>query len=138
MSRAFVADLIFIVHFSVVAFIVLGEILILIGWCRRWVWARNPWFRWAHLGAIALVIFFGYALGNCPLTEWEYEIREAVGQSPQEGAFVGRLLHNILFLDLPEWIFMPMYVAFGLLVAATMYFYPAKHFSRTRAQTTRK
>ncbi|MCE5228235.1 DUF2784 domain-containing protein [bacterium] len=126
MPKALIADLILAVHLCVVIFIVLGEILVLIGWWRKWQWARNPWLRWLHLGAIGLVILFGFVLGYCPLTEWEYEIREAVGQSPEQGSFVGRVLHRVLFLDLPDWVFMPMYVAFALLVAATMWFYPPK------------
>lgn len=126
MTRALLADFIVTVHLLIVAFIVLGEVAVLIGWWRKWEWPRKPWLRWGHLAAIALVIFFGFALGNCPLTEWEFNLRASTGQSPEQGSFVGRFLHHVLFLDLPDWVFMPMYVAFGLLVAATMYWYPPR------------
>lgn len=126
MFRSLLADLILIIHLCIVAFIVVGEFAILLGWWRRWRWARNPWFRWSHLAAIALVILFGFVLGYCPLTEWEFDLRASIGQSPDQGSFVGRILHRILFLDLPEWVFMPIYTVFGVLVMATIWFYPPR------------
>lgn len=129
MDHALLADLIVIVHAAIVGFIVLGEVLILIGWWRKWQWTRNPWLRWSHLSAILIVVLFSLFLGYCPLTEWEYMLRETTGEVYEQGSFVGRLLHRIIFLRLPEWVFTPMYVAFGVLVAATMWFYPPR---RTR------
>lgn len=128
MPAALLADIILVVHFSIVAFIVIGELLILVGWWRRWQWVRNPWFRWLHLFAIFAVVMLGFVIGYCPLTEWEYELRESIGQAQEPGSFVGRLIHQILFVELPEWVFQPLYVAFGLLVLATMWFYRPRRF----------
>ena len=46
------ADLTLVAHASFVAFVVAGQVLILIGWMRGWRWTRNPAFRLLHLGAI--------------------------------------------------------------------------------------
>ncbi|MGH8640305.1 MAG: DUF2784 family protein, partial [Burkholderiales bacterium] len=48
---SWLADLILIVHFLFVAFVVGGLALIWIGAAAGWEWVRNFWFRVAHLGA---------------------------------------------------------------------------------------
>src|SRR5262249_30053427 len=43
------ADLVVVVHFGYVSFVLVGQVLILLGVMCRWRWVRNPWFRWLHL-----------------------------------------------------------------------------------------
>jgi hypothetical protein len=126
MSDLLLADLIVAVHVAYVAFVVVGQILILIGIWRGWRWIRNPWFRTIHL--IAIVIVAGESVLNvpCPLTTWEAQLRHRAGQSVSGGSFVGNLLHELLFFDLPEWVFNVSYVAFALLVAATFWWAPPR------------
>ena len=65
------ADGILVLHTLFVAFVVLGQLLVFIGYARHWFWVRNPWFRIGHLAAIAVVLFaimlvlLG-GLGICP------------------------------------------------------------------------
>jgi hypothetical protein len=47
------ADIVLIVHFAFVAFVVGGLALVWIGAVLGWAWVRNFWFRAAHLAAIA-------------------------------------------------------------------------------------
>ena len=110
------ADVILIVHFLFVAFVVGGLALIWIGASSGWAWVRNFWFRVAHLGAILFVA--GEAIVGiwCPLTVWEDALR---GGALSEKSFVARWIHRILFYDFPEWVFTVAYVAFALVVAAT-------------------
>ena len=49
------ADLILIVHFLFVAFVVGGLALTWIGASFGWQWVRNFWFRVSHLAAIVFV-----------------------------------------------------------------------------------
>ena len=53
MFEAYLADVIVAAHVAYVSFVVLGVPTILLGWVCGWRWVRNPWFRYAHLGAIA-------------------------------------------------------------------------------------
>ena len=46
---ALYADLILIAHASFIAFVVLGQVLILAGRVAQWGWVRNFWFRAAHI-----------------------------------------------------------------------------------------
>jgi hypothetical protein len=119
---SWLADLILIVHFLFVAFVVGGLASIWIGAAAGWEWVRNFWFRIAHLGAIAFVA--GEALLGiwCPLTVWEAQLRgAAAGKS-----FVAQWLHRVLFYDFPERVFTVAYVLFALVVAATLWLVPPR------------
>jgi len=45
----FFADSVLFIHVLVVAFVVLGLVVTLIGGVAKWAWVRNPWFRLTHL-----------------------------------------------------------------------------------------
>ena len=110
------ADLILILHFAFVLFIVGGLALIWAGACLGWRWVRNFWLRTAHLAAMLFVA--GEALAGmwCPLTVWEDLLRGGV---PGETAFIARWIHRILFYSFPEWVFTVAYLVFALVVATT-------------------
>ena len=114
----FLADLILLIHFLFVAFVVGGLALIWIGAVAAWRWVRNLRFRLTHLAAIVFVA--GEALVGvwCPLTVWEDALRGLHG----EKSFVARWIHRVLFYDFPPWAFTVAYVAFALVVAATWRF----------------
>lgn len=109
------ADAVLVVHAAFVLFVVASLPLIWLGAAFGWRWVRNPWFRGAHLAAIAFVVvetLLGYA---CPLTIWE----DALRGSADERSFVARWVHAWLFWEAPPWVFATAYVAFGLAVLAT-------------------
>ena len=114
------ADLILVIHFLFVSFVVGGLALIWIGAAAGWRWVRNWWFRIAHLGAIFLVAAEALLGMVCPLTVWEDALRGA----PTETSFVARWLHRVLFYSFPEWVFTVAYVLFALAVAATFWLVP--------------
>ena len=113
--NALLADLVLIVHFAFVLFVVGGLAMIWIGAAAGWRWVRNLWFRIAHLAAIVYVA--GEALLGiwCPLTLWE----DALRGRHEEKSFVARWIHRVLFYDLPESLFTIAYVLFALLVATS-------------------
>lgn len=109
------ADVILIIHFAFVTFVVGGLALIWIGAAAGWDWVRNFRFRVAHLAAIVFVA--GEALAGvwCPLTVWEAALRG----SRAEKSFVAQWVHRLMFYDFPEWLFAVAYVIFALIVAVT-------------------
>lgn len=109
------ADIVLIVHFAFVAFVVGGLALIWSGAALGWHWVRNFWLRIAHLGAILFVVVESLIGVICPLTVWEDALRGA----REEKSFVARWIHRILFYDFPEWVFAAAYVLFTIVVAAT-------------------
>jgi len=112
----FLADIILLVHFGFVAFVVGGLGLIWIGAALQWGWVRNFWFRIAHLAAIVFVAGQALLGRMCPLTVWEDALRE--GQAPVKG-FIARWVYDLLYWDLPGWVFTVVYVLFALVVIAS-------------------
>ena len=125
MIYALLADLLVAVHLGFIAFVIGGQLVILIGAARRWGWIRNRWFRVGHLLAIVFVALEAVMGMICPLTEWEYQLRRRAGQIvEQDISFVGRLVREILFYEFPAWAFTTAYISFALLVLATLAFVP--------------
>jgi hypothetical protein len=109
------ADIVLLLHFLFVLFVVGGLAAIWIGAAARWGWVRNFRFRAAHLAAIAFVAAESLAGVWCPLTLWE----DALRGRHEEKSFIARWVHRVLFYDLPGWAFTTAYVLFALAVAAS-------------------
>ena len=120
------ADLTLVAHASFVAFVVVGQALILVGWMRGWRWTRNPAFRLIHLGAIALVVLETWFGVTCPLTWLEFRLRAAAGSPVAADSFLGYWLQRLIFHEAPAWVFTLVHTAFGALVAATLVLYPPR------------
>jgi len=117
-----IADAILVVHFAIIVFIVGGLIAVWIGAALGWGWIRNPWFRYAHLGAIVFVAGEAAIGMACPLTVWEDALRGGAGPE----SFVGRWLQRLLFYRAPEWVFTVAYVAWALATLATLRLVPPR------------
>ncbi len=116
------ADAILVAHAAFVVFVVAGLPAIWIGAARRRPFAFNPWFRGAHLAAIAFVVGESLLGFMCPLTIWEDALRGAVSG---EG-FIQRWIHAWMFWNGPAWVFTAIYVAFAVLVAWTWARFPPR------------
>lgn len=118
------ADLVLVVHALFVAFVVGGQVAVLVGWARGWGWVRNPWFRGTHLVVIVYIVAQTWLGRLCPLTIWEARLRDAAGQAHHDESFIGYWLGELLFLDLPWWVFTVAYTAFGTLVVVSWVHFP--------------
>jgi hypothetical protein len=121
------ADIILIIHFLFVLFVVGSVPLIWIGAWLGWRFVRNMRFRLAHVGAIVFVSMESMAGMVCPLTLLEDLLR----QSPTDTSFVQRWLHRILFYDVPEGVLTVLYLTFAILVAITFKLVPPSRYSRS-------
>jgi hypothetical protein len=121
------ADIILIIHFLFVLFVVGSVPLIWIGAWLGWRFVRNMRFRLAHVGAIVFVSMESMAGMVCPLTLLEDLLR----QSPTDTSFVQRWLHRILFYDVPEGVLTVLYLMFAILVAITFKLVPPSRYSRS-------
>ena len=122
----FLADVVVVIHFAYVAFIVLGMAAILAGVARGWRWVRNFWFRAIHFLMIAVVVAESLCGILCPMTEWEDRLRELAGEPNEPGSFVGRWTHQILFVDAPPSVLAMGYSVFGLAVLLMLIFAPPR------------
>jgi hypothetical protein len=120
--NTFLADLVLVVHFAFVLFVVGGLVLIWIGAAAGWRWVRNFWFRIAHLAAITFVAAEALAGVWCPLTIWE----DALRGRHEDKNFIARWIHRIIFYNLPESVFTTAYVLFAVVVFATLVLIPPR------------
>jgi Protein of Unknown function (DUF2784) len=130
----FLADAILVMHAAFIAFVVVGLVLIWVGWFRRWPVVRSIWFRTLHLAAIAFVA--AQALGGavCPLTNWEDQLRRLAGAEERyAGSFIQHWLHRLIFFDLDERVFTVSYVAFFLAAAVSFWVIPPRSKQRPDA-----
>ena len=134
----YLADAMVLVHVLYVAYVVVGLLAIVLGAAVRAEWARNPWFRWTHLLAIAVV---GVEVGmnwECPLTTWEYQLRALSDQAfSGSGSFMGRIFHRILFWpDTPQIFFDTLHVCTLVVVGQAFVMYPPRWFRLRTASAT--
>ncbi len=130
------ADIVQLVHFAFVLFVVLGQAFILVGKFRGWRWVRNPWFRSAHLAAIGIVAVQAWLGRLCPLTIWENSLREAGGGAAYEGSFVAHWISRIMYFEVPFWVFTIAYSLFGALVLFSWFWVRPQGFRSRRIKTT--
>ena len=116
------ADLVVVLHFVFVAFVVFGGLLAL-----RW-----PAIIWLHVPAViwgALIEFTGWI---CPLTPLENRLRAAAGESTYHGDFIARYILAALY---PEGLTRTHQLMLGGLALAINAAIYAVVFRRRRANT---
>jgi hypothetical protein len=129
------ADAVVAVHVGYVAFVVVGQLLIWAGLLLRWRWVRNPVFRWVHLAMMVVVGLEAVFDIICPLTRLEANLRRWAGQSAAGESFLGRLLHDLIFVDLPPAVLSALHISFALLVLATFVLAPPRPWTGRRFRT---
>ena len=122
------ADAVLLLHALFVVFVVTALLLIIVGGYRQWSWVHSWRFRIVHLACIALVVAQSWAGLLCPLTSLEMWFREQAGATIYVGSFIQYWLERFLYYDAPNWVFVVVYTAFGLLVIiAWLRFPPLKN-----------
>lgn len=87
MSYGALADIVVVVHFAFVVFVVVGG-LIALRWPKVW-WAHAPAVAWS-----ALIVTFSI---TCPLTPLERELRARAGEGRYEESFIERYVEGVLY-----------------------------------------
>ena len=120
MFYSLLADVVVAVHFAYVSFVIIGELLIIVGIPLGWQWIRNFWFRTIHLVAMLYPAYEMLRGIECPLTIWEFSLLKAAGRDEQSRSFVGRLMSDLMFFDCADdswvwpWIYGGLAVVFVL------------------------
>lgn len=130
MWYGYLADFVVFIHVLYVGYVVLGQVAIMLAAPFKCAWARNPWFRYTHLLAIAIVAWEALNDIRCPITIWEEKLRAMAGQDIAAGqSFMGRMFHDLLFYpDLPEIFFNTLHVAMFVVVVQGVLMYPPRWF----------
>jgi Protein of Unknown function (DUF2784) len=120
------ADLVLLVHFGVVLFVIGGLGAIVTGGLRRWSWSASPLFRFSHLGAVGFVIVQAWLGQTCPLTSLESWLRVRAGGQAYGHSFIEHWVGSLLFYSAPTWVFTALYSAFGLAVLLCWWLFPMR------------
>ncbi len=120
------ADLVLIVHVGIVAFVVLGQLLFVVGGLATWAWVRKMWIRLTHLALMAFVLVQSWVGATCPLTIWEQTLRRQAGQAGYAESFIEHWLARLIFFNAPLWVFVLTYTLFGALVVLTFWWIPPR------------
>ncbi|HVD33817.1 MAG TPA: DUF2784 domain-containing protein [Gemmatimonadales bacterium] len=99
------ADLVVVVHFMFVLFVVLGGLLVL-----RW-----PRLAYLHLPAATWGVVIEFAGWVCPLTPLEQSLRLKAGEQGYSGSFIEHYLLPLLY---PSALTRTIQVALGIIVIA--------------------
>jgi len=83
------ANLVLLLHFSFVLFVLFGRLLLI-----KW-----PRLMWLHLPAVAWGTFVEFSDGICPLTPLENWLGTQAGEATYAGDFIVRSLTSILYPD---------------------------------------
>ncbi len=81
------ADVVLVVHFGFILFVIFGGLLAL-KWPKA-AWAHLPCFLWG-----ASIITVGWV---CPLTPLEHQLRRAAGQAGYEGGFIEHYILPLIY-----------------------------------------
>lgn len=126
------ADIVLVLHFGIVLFVVLGLPAIVLGNWMGATWANHWGWRLAHVLTIGVVVLQAWLGRYCGLTVLETELRLKAGQAGYEQSFIAHWLQEWLYVQAPLWLLSVVYTVFGLAVAWAWWKYPPRR-RHTRA-----
>ena len=115
------ADLIVLVHFAFVIFVVAGGLLAL-----KW-----PKMAYLHIPAAVWGAWIGFANWICPLTPLENHLRRIAGEAGYAGGFIEHYIVGILY---PAGLTAGMRVMLGVAVVAANLLVYGIYFARWRSR----
>lgn len=111
------------IHFTIIAFNVIGLIVIPLGALLSWSFVRAPFWRMLHLlswGVVALQALAGRA---CFLTDWQHEL---AGSQGNPDPLIARMVNAIIYWPLPLWVFAMLYAVVFAFVLALLWLVPVR------------
>lgn len=132
------SDVVLMLHFAVVIFVVGGTAFILIGNLAGWRWVNDFGFRITHLSVIGFVVAETWLGASCPLTTLEMWLRTQARAVTYSRSFLAHWVQRLLYFDVPAWIFVLGYTVFGLLVMGLWWRFPPRLRHRHGKQSAAK
>ena len=99
------ADLVLLIHFAFIVFVIVGGFF-----ASRW-----RWLPWVHLPAVAWAVVLECLGWICPLTPLENLLRQASGEAGYAGGFLEHYLVQVVYPEAltPE---IQIYIGMGVLL----------------------
>ncbi len=109
-------------HLAVIGFNVFGLVAIPLGAWLGWDWVRVRWWRWLHVGALAVVALQAVVGRACFLTLWQGDLEGGGEATP----LIARWVNGLIYWDLPLWVFTAAYVLVFAYVLALLRLVPVR------------
>lgn len=97
------ADLVMLLHFAYIVFVMGGAFLLL----------HRRWWMWLHLPAVAWGVWIECFAKTCPLTPLENSLRASAGEAGYPGGFIDHYIARVVY---PEGLAARGQVAIGVFV----------------------
>ena len=110
------------VHLAIIAFNVVGCLLIPLGAWVGWRWVHEFWWRLAHLLSLAVVALQATFGRVCFLTSWQDDLSGTAHVQPLIAGWIDRLI----YWPLPLWVFALAYVVVFAYVIALWFLVPPR------------
>ncbi|MBI1745961.1 MAG: DUF2784 domain-containing protein [Acidobacteria bacterium] len=103
------ADFVVALHVLWVTFVIIGFLIILMGWWRGWRIIGSFWLRTIHMAGIVIVVSLEWSGRNCPLTDLEKWLRAHHDPAlTYLGGFIPHYGERLIYIDVPMiWIAVP-------------------------------
>jgi uncharacterized protein DUF2784 len=105
------AAIVLALHVAIIAFNVVGLIVIPLGAWRRWGFVRVFWWRALHAGILAIVALQALGGRACFLTDWHATLVRAAGRVESDAPLIERTVERLIFWPVPAWVFVALYLA---------------------------
>jgi hypothetical protein len=120
-TDAMLAAAILAVHVVIIAFNVIGLVVIPLGGVLGWRIVRVAWLRLLHLALLAIVVGQALAGRACILTIWQSDL---TGQTAAPPPMIMQFIDGLIYWNLPLWVFTVIYTAAFLYVVALIVLVP--------------
>ncbi|MFL2661495.1 MAG: DUF2784 family protein [Alphaproteobacteria bacterium] len=122
MTNQIIADIILIIHFLIIFFVISLFLLIPISYKLNWEYLKNKTIRVVHISLITLVTIETLIGVHCPLTILENKLRGIFFHT----SFISKILKEIIFWELPGTYFLTTYILCFLWTIFLWWRYPPK------------
>jgi hypothetical protein len=109
------------VHLSIIAFNLLGLVVIPVGAWRGWNFVHAPLWRLLHLASLGVVAAQAVIRRACFLTIWQAALE---GKSGSREPFIMHWINTLVYWPLPMWVFETAYILVFIYVLALIRIVP--------------
>ena len=120
MINYIIADIILLIHFLIIIFVVSLFIFIPVGYKFNWKFLKNKIIRVVHISLMTIVTIESLIGVHCPLTVLENKFRGVLYHT----SLISRILKEIVFWQFPSYFFLIAYILSLFLTIFLWWRYP--------------
>ncbi len=120
------AIVVLVIHLGIIAFNVVGLIMIPWGGIRGWSFIGNFWLRLIHLVSLSIVVLQALLGQACFLTLWQAQLSVHAAKVGAPAPLIAHWIDGFVFWSIPLWVFTLIYAAVWIYVVALWWIFPPR------------